>query len=114
LVLEDKANITDEEYAQPFVALIQFSDCEGCIGPRVTKMLSEQFEKYRPLIEEWYEKNSPAKYDPQSFFIRISPEENRREEAKRVTMDKDSFILKYDKMASLFEFACENGCIEFC
>ena len=41
-----------ETYAiSPFIELINFSDCEGCIGPVTSHDLAEDFKNFRPKAE---------------------------------------------------------------
>ena len=35
----------------PFIELINFSDCEGCIGPITARTLADDFKNFRPKAE---------------------------------------------------------------
>lgn len=54
---------TDDSYrGWPFHSLIKFSDCEGVIGPAVSKSLYDDFLQYRNLFQEHYSEYELATY----------------------------------------------------
>lgn len=68
----------------PFWELINFSDCEGCIGPQVSAKLADDFM-------QWHEK-------AKAFS-----------EAK----DDSYFLQKYEDFALAFKMASNNGAVSF-
>jgi hypothetical protein len=68
------------EKSGPFYELINFSDCEGVIGPDTSKKLAEDFATFERMAglheDEW-------------------------------------FRSKYQDWKKAFEFASENGCVDF-
>lgn len=75
-----------EEYKdKPFYELIDFSDCEGYIGPSISRKLAQDFENHRRMLS-----NRFAMSDPEYF------------------------IEKYNLWASAFKQAAEkSGVIKF-
>lgn len=58
---EKTSNIIDEKYTKkletnietmPFLELINFSDCEGIIGPEICEKLSKDFQEYDELMKD--------------------------------------------------------------
>lgn len=79
-VLEEN-NYTDS----PFIELLCFSDCEGFIGPKVSKKLYEDFVNYRQ----------------QAFDYSASKKNS-------------DWLSLYDDFLKAFKIASNNGCVEFC
>jgi len=73
----------------PFVELINFSDCEGCIGPKTSAKLAADFRQYGGRLRE------------------IAP--------KQITSDEDRgyFFESYDDWQRAFELASRDGFVIF-
>jgi hypothetical protein len=60
---EDVWGDAEEFEGSPFVELINFSDCEGAIGPRTSRKLADDFKKYaeqaRAYVEAQQAANNP-------------------------------------------------------
>lgn len=82
LVLNDRASINI-----PFVELLHFSDCEGCIGPDVSKKLHNDFVNNRGIVESYIKSN--------------------------LTYPSDWMSL-YDDFTEAFRIASNNGVVQFC
>ena len=78
------------EFSGPFVELINFSDCEGYIGPHVSAKLLADFLEYRDEVEKYV---SEAYGDGHEF---------------------EYFMDRYDCWIGAFETASDNGVVVFC
>jgi hypothetical protein len=56
---EDVWSDPDLYEGRPFVELISFSDCEGCIGPKTSKKLAEDFRNNLSKAEAYARANAP-------------------------------------------------------
>lgn len=75
----------------PFWELINFSDCEGCIGSAVAKKLAADFAEYQELAEELHGSESDIYgLGGQSYFME-----------------------KYNEWRKACEMAANNGAISF-
>jgi len=45
-------NHPEDHAGKPFVELINFSDCEGCIGPETSAKLAKDFQTHREKVEK--------------------------------------------------------------
>ena len=79
---------------QPFWGLINFSDCEGCIGPQSSARLAREFKHYRQLFLD-------ADYSDFVFYS-TTPDEAR-----------EAFMRLYDDFAKAFEIAADTGYVRF-
>lgn len=70
--------------SKPFIELINFSDCEGYIGPKTCAKLAKDFNEY----EEKAKKHPP--------------------------LEDDWFIKKYQEWKTAFNVAADNGVVIFC
>jgi len=52
---------TERYQGQPFVELIDFSDCEGCIGPLTSKKLAGDFAAHASRAEAYARKHGPGR-----------------------------------------------------
>jgi hypothetical protein len=75
---------------QDFVELINFSDCEGIIGPKTSKKLLDDFIKNEENFINYLEK------EPFDDYM------------------KESYKAKYKEWMKAFEIASENGVVKFC
>ena len=73
--------------AGPMYELINFSDCEGTIGPVVSAKLARDFDEQRDRVTGW---------------AAIQPRE-----------DREYFLRKYEEWASAFKVAADGGCVVF-
>lgn len=73
----------------PFFELIHFSDCEGTIGPVVSKKLAEDFAKYQKAADSFIGTHDDGK--PGGYFAEI-----------------------YAEFRKAFETASNNGAVDFC
>jgi len=71
---------------EPFFYLINFSDCEGIIGPEVAKKLAKDFADHQEAIDAM-----EPNYGP----------------------DIEGFQAKYAEWRKAFELASDNGCVKF-
>lgn len=101
----------EEEYVnKPFFELINFSDCEGCIGPRVSAELYQDFVDNRERfirnlkqeIDFTKETENPLALEPE-FILDLELSD----------MDIEYYIEKYDDFLLAFELAKENGVVQF-
>lgn len=77
-----------EDYVgTPFYELIDFSDCEGCIGPEVSRKLSLDFVANRSRVFAWADWKSKD--------------------------DEEWFETLYDEWSLAFAMAAINGCVQF-
>lgn len=65
-----------------FYELLNFSDCEGCIGKEYSKKLYQDFVKNKDDFYEYFK-------------------------------EEPYYIKKYNDFMLAFQFASENGCVEF-
>lgn len=79
-ILEEKSAINS-----PFIELICFSDCEGFIGPKVSKKLYKDFVDYRQKAFEY-----------------------------SASKKNSDWLSLYDDFLKAFKIASNNGCVEFC
>lgn len=79
-MLEEKSSINS-----PFIELLCFSDCEGFIGPKVSRKLYDDFVEYR-----------------QRAFDYSASKKN------------SDWLSLYDDFLKAFKIASNNGCVEFC
>lgn len=71
---------------KPFVELIDFSDCEGTIGPEVSAKLARDFDKHETLARTFASKSSE---------------------------DGDLFLAKYYDWQKAFHLAADHGAVSF-
>lgn len=94
--LEDESIIGKPE-SPPFSELINFSDSDGIIGPKLSKKLYNDFinneGKIKENIDMWFLKVHPYK----EYDIR----------------DMEWFFAKYDDWKEAFKVASENGFVSF-
>lgn len=76
--------------AYAFHELIEFSDCEGTIGPAISAKLRDDFEQYRSAVQE-------------KIAALISSEDER-----------SYWLDRYESFAAAFALAAEDGCVVFC
>jgi hypothetical protein len=70
----------------PFGRLINFSDCEGLIGPKTSSMMRDDFDQYRETAERSVEKGEVDRY----------------------------FLETYDLFREAFDLASDGGAVVFC
>lgn len=73
----------------PFFELIHFSDCEGTIGPAVSKKLADDFAKYQEAADSFIGTHDDGK--PGGYFAKT-----------------------YAEFRKAFEVASNNGAVDFC
>lgn len=61
---------------KPFVELINFSDCEGAIGPRTSAKLAADFASHEPRVASWAEAHIEEP-DNRGYFIELFGEWKR-------------------------------------
>jgi hypothetical protein len=71
-----------------FAPLLFFSDCDGEIGPTLSRLLAADFAQYQAAAEEWHRRN-PATQDQMGLFP------------------------KYNDWRRAFELAADNGLVMF-
>lgn len=106
-VWEDEHSYT----SQPFFYLINFSDCEGQIGPSVSELLWNQFESNRErVIRNIKDEVDPTKEtdDPLAFETEFNTQFGLS------TEDLEYFIETYDDFMRAFELAAQDGVVQFC
>lgn len=70
---------------KPFIELINFSDCEGAIGPKTAKKLAADFAAFEERAEALYKDHEDGNY----------------------------FLSKYKEWKKAFELAAQNGFVRF-
>jgi len=70
---------------RPFVELIDFSDCDGTIGPEVSDKLARDFRKHRAKVERSLTESDESQWNMQ----------------------------KYDEWAAAFALAARMGAVQF-
>ena len=95
---------------KPFYLLLNFSDCEGTIGPEYSAILYENFrdnrERFirniRQEIDFTKETKDPLSLEPEFIlYFELSEE------------DIEYYIGKYDEWTHAFELAKDNGIVQF-
>ena len=71
---------------KPFVELINYSDCEGFIGPKTAAKLAQDFSKFENKAKAHQMPNDPDNW----------------------------FYTQYQKWKTAFEVASNNGAVKFC
>lgn len=79
---------TPKPPVDPFVELIDFSDCEGVIGSKVAAKLAKDFATLAHLVEP--------------FAKKITNSDNR-----------EWFVAKYNEWRKAFELAADGGAVRF-
>ena len=95
----------------PFYYIINFSDCEGTIGPSVSQILHTQFIENRERVIR------NLKHEPDLCKETEDPLAFELEFNNIPTLDEDTieyFIGVYDDFTRAFEIAKEDGVIQFC
>ncbi len=70
---------------RPFEPLINFSDCEGVIGPDTSALLAQTFAQYQHAAEAFAAKTADGEY----------------------------WLQKYNQWRKAFEIASHGGCVDF-
>lgn len=102
---------TDSSTSLPFYYLINFSDCEGTIGPSVSQILHTQFIENRERIIRNLKHEpdlSKETEDPLAFELEFN---------NIPTLDENTieyFIRVYDDFTRACGIAKEDGVIQFC
>lgn len=86
--IETVWNDIDAWEGKPFIELINFSDCEGVIGPETSAKLAKDFEDYQDLINS-------------AYVVEVYRKNN------------DWWLLKYDDWCEAFKCAAKNGFVQF-
>jgi hypothetical protein len=84
---------------EPFVELINYSDCDGCIGPRTSRKLAEDFRKYAEKAAAYFHEhgpNNPNLLERESDYF-VHP----------------WWLENYDEWRKAFELASDGGFVEF-
>jgi hypothetical protein len=90
-----------QEYAgEPFVELINYSDCDGCIGPRTSRKLARDFRRHAGRAAAYFQKNGPNN-------------------PNLLDRQSDDFVYawwleSYDEWQRAFELASDKGFVRFC
>jgi hypothetical protein len=101
----------DSSSALPFYYLINFSDCEGTIGPSIAELLWDQFTTHRSRVisnitdepDLGKETDDPIAFETEfGIEFGLSPEEI------------EDFIQVYDDFTEACRVAKDNGIIRFC
>lgn len=101
----------DASTSLPFYYLINFSDCEGTIGPSIAELLWDQFTTHRSRVirnitdepDLGKETDDPIAFETEfGIEFELSPEEI------------ESFIQTYDEFTEACRIAKDNGIIQFC
>jgi hypothetical protein len=91
-------SIVGEPESPPFLELINFSDSDGIIGPKVSEKLYNDFVKYEPKIKkkiDFWE----LKFDPNKQDYSLA--------------EGEYFINKYNEWKEAFRVASQNGFVSF-
>lgn len=80
-------NNAEKFRGKPFYELIDFSDCEGTIGPETSAKLAEDFEEHEEEFKEWAEKS--------------------------IEEHSDYYIEKYEAWKDAFRLASDTGAVVF-
>jgi hypothetical protein len=96
--------------SKPFYNLINFSDCDGTIGPDMSADLYQDFvenrERFirnlRQEIDFTKETDNPLSLEPE-FILDLNLEES----------DIEYYIEQYDELTRAFELAKDNGIVDF-
>lgn len=101
----------EESYRnKPFFELVNFSDCEGCIGPSVSAELYQDFKDNR----ERFIRNLNQEID----FTKVTEDPLALEPEFILNLelsaeDIEWYIEKYDDWTLAFELAKDNGVVQF-
>ena len=101
----------DASTSLPFYYLINFSDCEGTIGPGVAELLWDQFTTHRSrVIRNINDEPDLGKEtdDPIAFETQFGIEFELSSE------EIESFIQTYDEFTEACRIAKDDGIIQFC
>ncbi len=101
----------DTSASLPFYYIINFSDCEGTIGPSVSEILHTQFVENRERVIRNLKGEpdlSKETEDPLAFELEFD---------NIPTLDEDTleyFIRVYDDFTNAFRIAKDDGIVRYC
>lgn len=96
--------------SKPFVPLINFSDCEGFIGPETSKVLHRDFETHRKKAEKF----ASSMQDPAFLKKLWRPDPFSGGFRGPELGDHEWFLKKYGEWQNAFAEASQNGLVRFC
>ena len=99
-IWEIMAEEPEELTGHPFVELINFSDCEGCIGPRTSRKLAEDFRKFAEQAKAYVEAQQ-------------SPNNPNRGVEDADEAANEWWLEAYGEWQRAFELAADDGFVKF-